>query len=74
MFAGRLSNAHLASVASYHDYVPAFRSLMTEQKSLGKFHNAVRKMAALGPAQRNLQLAQLTRNASLALAETPVKR
>ncbi len=72
-FAEPLSNAHLASVASYHDYVPAFRSMMTEQKSLGKFYKSVRKMAALEPAQRNMQLAQLTRNASLALADAPVK-
>jgi predicted aminopeptidase len=65
-FAEPLSNAHLAAVASYHDYVPAFRALMTEQKTLAKFYGATRKMAALEPAQRNMQLAQLTRNATLA--------
>ncbi|MFT5534478.1 MAG: putative aminopeptidase [Burkholderiaceae bacterium] len=73
-FAEPLSNAHLASVASYHDYVPAFRALMTEQKTLSKFYNATRKMASLEPLQRNMQLAQLTRNASLASINAPIKR
>ncbi|GAA4014160.1 aminopeptidase [Actimicrobium antarcticum] len=73
-FAEPLTNAHLASVATYHDYVPAFRSLMTEQKSLTKFYGATRSMAALEPIQRKQQLALLTRNAALALADTGIKR
>lgn len=65
-FAEPLSNAHLASVATYHDYVPAFRALLAEQKSLGKFYRAVKLMAALDGTTRRQQLAQLSRHAALA--------
>ena len=65
-FAEPLSNAHLASVATYHDYVPAFRELLSEQKSLNKFYRAVKIMAALDAATRRQQMAQLSRNAGLA--------
>ena len=68
-FAEPLSNAHLAAVAAYHDYVPAFRVLLAEQKSLGKFYRAVKSMAALDSAVRKERLAQLSRNAALAAVE-----
>ena len=69
-FAEPLSNAHLAAVAAYHDYVPAFRALLTQQKSLRKFYVAVKAMAALEPSARRAQLALLSHNASLASMRT----
>ncbi len=73
-FAEPLSNAHLASVATYHDFVPAFRALLVEQKSLGKFYRAVKTMAALDTATRRQQLAQLSRHAALASITSPATR
>ena len=70
-FAEPLSNAHLAAVAAYHDYVPAFRALLSQQKSLGNFYAAVKAMAALDPSARKAQLALLSRHASLATMGTP---
>lgn len=65
-FAEPLSNAHLASVATYNAYVPAFRTLMSEQKTLGRFYRTVKVMAAEAPALRHRQLAQLGRTGALA--------
>ncbi|MGZ3254832.1 MAG: aminopeptidase, partial [Burkholderiaceae bacterium] len=59
-FAEPLSNAHLASVATYHDYVPGFRALLTQEKSFGKFYDAVRTLASLDKSARHQQLAALT--------------
>jgi predicted aminopeptidase len=73
-FAEPLTNAHLASVATYNDYVPAFRALLSEQKTLGKFYRATRIMAAQEPAMRKQQLAQLTRNAALASVDGKLTR
>lgn len=73
-FAEPLSNAHLASVATYHDYVPAFRELLAEQKSLGKFYRAVKALAALDATARRQQLAQLSRHAALASISAPAAR
>jgi predicted aminopeptidase len=58
-FAEPLSNAHLASVATYHDYVPGFRALLVQEKSFGKFYEAVRTLAGLEKVQRHQQLALL---------------
>ena len=73
-FAEPLSNAHLASVATYHEFVPALRELLAEQKSLGKFYLAVKTMAALGRTARRQQLAQLSRQAALASISAPAAR
>lgn len=73
-FAEPLSNAHLASVATYHDYVPAFRELLTEQKSLARFYRAVKTMATLDAATRRRQLVQLSRHAALASVSAPAAR
>ncbi|MGZ3236177.1 MAG: aminopeptidase [Burkholderiaceae bacterium] len=59
-FAEPLSNAHLASVATYHDYVPGFRALLTQEKSFSKFYEAVRKLADLDKSERHQQLAALS--------------
>jgi predicted aminopeptidase len=58
-FAEPLSNAHLSSVATYHDLVPGFRALLAQQKDLGEFYQAVRKLAVLDKKTRHKQLAAL---------------
>lgn len=58
-FAEPLTNAHLAAVATYHDFVPAFRGLMEQQKTLPKFYAAVLAMSTLDKSVRHRQLAQL---------------
>ena len=73
-FAEPLSNAHLASIATYNDYVPAFRTLMSEQKTLGKFYRSVKIMAALDPSIRHQQLAQLARSGALASINSNLTR
>lgn len=52
-----LGNAHLASVAAYHDLAPAFRVLLArEGGDLPRFYRAVKKLAALPPAERDARL------------------
>jgi len=58
-FAEPLSNAHLAAVATYHDYVPAFRVLLGREKELARFYEAVRVLARLDKPERRQQLAAL---------------
>lgn len=58
-FAEPLSNAHLSSVATYHDLVPGFRALLAQQKSLGRFYKEVRNLAVLDKSARHRHLAQL---------------
>lgn len=65
-FAEPLSNAHLASVATYHDFVPAFRALLQQQKTLKKFYSVVQVMSTLDKSVRHQQLAQLGKLAPLA--------
>lgn len=71
-FAEPLSNAHLASVATYHDYVPGFRALLTQEKSFGKFYDAVRALAQLDKAERHQQLAAIAQTAAPVVATSPV--
>lgn len=58
-FAEPLSNAHLALIATYHDYVPGFRALLAQEGSYPKFYSAVQALAALEPAARKDRLMQL---------------
>lgn len=58
-FAEPLSNAHLASIATYTDFVPAFRALLKREQSFSKFYASVRKLAALGKAERHRRLKAL---------------
>jgi predicted aminopeptidase len=58
-FAEPLSNAHLASIATYHDFVPGFRALLVREKSLPRFYSAVRELAALDRNARHRQLTRL---------------
>jgi predicted aminopeptidase len=58
-FAEPLSNAHLAAVATYNDFVPGFRSLLARERSFGNFYAAVRRIAALEREERHRLLRQL---------------
>jgi predicted aminopeptidase len=55
-FAEPLSNAHLASIATYSDFVPAFRTLLEREQSFPRFYAAVRKLAELDRAERHRRL------------------
>jgi predicted aminopeptidase len=65
-FAEPLSNAHLASIATYHDYVPAFRNLLEQEKSFPKFYAAVRELARFDRQDRNTRLALLNKSTMMA--------
>jgi predicted aminopeptidase len=58
-FSEPLSNAHLASIATYHDYVPAFRALLAKQKSFPRFYAAVKQLATQDRAVRDRRLKAL---------------
>ncbi|WP_234484068.1 aminopeptidase [Noviherbaspirillum pedocola] len=65
-FAEPLSNAHLAAVATYHDFVPGFRALLQQEGSLPAFYAAVKRMAREDKSERDQQLALLGEPAHLA--------
>jgi predicted aminopeptidase len=48
-----LSNAHLASIATYEDFVPAFRVLLQREGSFPKFYAAVKRLAEMDGADRH---------------------
>ncbi len=59
-FAQPLTNAHLASVATYTAQVPAFRALLArEHGNLPAFYAAARRLAGLPKAERERALAAL---------------
>jgi predicted aminopeptidase len=58
-FAEPLSNAHLAAVATYSDFVPAFRNLLRKEGSFPAFYAAARRLAALDKAERHRRLVAL---------------
>lgn len=58
-FAEPLSNAHLASIATYHDFVPGFRALLQQEKSMTAFYAAVKRMAGQSRDLRHQELAAL---------------
>lgn len=58
-FAEPLSNAHLALIATYHDFVPAFKELLRQEQSFPKFYEAVRALAQLDKEERHRRLALL---------------
>jgi len=58
-FAEPLSNAHLASIATYNDYVPAFRVLLRREKSWNGFYKAVNQLARLDKDERQRVLKRL---------------
>ncbi|KRB70692.1 aminopeptidase [Noviherbaspirillum sp. Root189] len=58
-FAQPLNNAHLASIATYHDFVPGFKALLHKQPNLQAFYVTARSLAALPKPLRDEQLTQL---------------
>jgi predicted aminopeptidase len=60
-----LSNAHLAAIATYQDFVPAFRALLAKEKTFPKFYEAVKKLAAEDKATREQELQKLQKQAAL---------
>jgi len=58
-FAEPLSNAHLASIATYNDFVPAFRNLLRREKTWAGFYRAVNRLATLDKDARHDALERL---------------
>lgn len=58
-FSEHLNNAHLASVATYNDFLPGFRALLAQEKTFPRFYVAVQRMKNLSQAERQAQLLQL---------------
>jgi predicted aminopeptidase len=48
-----LSNAHLASIATYEDFVPAFRAMLKRDGSFPRFYNSVKRLAELDRGDRH---------------------
>jgi predicted aminopeptidase len=48
-----LSNAHLASIATYEDFVPAFRAMLKRDGSFPRFYNSVKRLAELDRKDRH---------------------
>jgi len=65
-FAEPLSNAHLASIADYHDHVPAFRHLLEQERSFAQFYSAVRQLARLDKPLRTTRLAMMAKPTMMA--------
>jgi predicted aminopeptidase len=58
-FAEPLSNAHLASIATYNDFVPGFRALLKQDGNLPRFYADVRALSKLDRAARDARLTSL---------------
>ena len=67
-FAEPLSNAHLASIATYHDFVPAFRALLQQEKSFARFYAAVRELSLLDKTERHRRLSLIAPSSPAATA------
>jgi predicted aminopeptidase len=48
-----LSNAHLASIATYEDFVPAFRTMLRRDGSFPRFYQSVKRLAELDRSDRH---------------------
>ncbi len=64
-FAEPLSNAHLSSIATYHDLVPGFKAMLLREQDFGKFYAAVRTLSALDKKTRHMKLAQFAKTDSM---------
>jgi predicted aminopeptidase len=62
-FAEPLSNAHLASIATYNDFVPAFRALLRRAPDFPSFYKAARRLAELERPERHRILKTLAAGA-----------
>jgi predicted aminopeptidase len=58
-FARPLNNANLALLATYDDYVPAFRELLRQSGGFPKFYETVRELAKLDIDERHRRLKAL---------------
>jgi predicted aminopeptidase len=58
-FAEPLSNAHLASIATYNDFIPAFRVLLAREKTFPRFYAAAKALAELDREERHRRLTAL---------------
>lgn len=65
-FAEPLSNAHLAAIATYHDFVPAFRGLLQQSRGLPAFYEAARQLSTMQPSERHSQLVRYEQAAPVA--------
>jgi predicted aminopeptidase len=54
-----LSNAHLASIATYEDFVPAFRALLQRDGSFPRFYKSVQRLADMDKRDRHRALKAL---------------
>jgi len=61
-FAAPLSNAHLASIATYHDLVPGFRALLARERTFPAFYAEVKKLAQLDKAERHRRLTEMAQS------------
>lgn len=48
-----LSNAHLASIATYEDFVPAFRAMLKRDGNFPAFYKSVKRLAELDRSDRH---------------------
>ena len=65
--AQQLNNAHLASIATYNQWVPAFRALLAQQQGdMGRFFAVVKEMSALPAAERSAALSAAHLEAQIA--------
>jgi predicted aminopeptidase len=55
-----LSNAHLASIATYEDFVPAFRAMLRRDGSFPRFYKSVKQLADLDRKERHRILKALS--------------
>lgn len=64
-FAQPLTNAHLAAVGTYTEWVPAFRALLARERGeLPRFYEAVRALSKLPKAEREARLEALAPRAT----------
>ncbi|MES2743724.1 MAG: aminopeptidase [Pseudomonadota bacterium] len=65
-FAEPLTNAHLASVATYNDFLPAFRTMMAAERRFPAYYDLVRRLATRELGERHRLLADLSQPQRLA--------
>ncbi|MDF3036744.1 MAG: aminopeptidase, partial [Paucimonas sp.] len=58
-----LSNAHLAAIATYHDFVPGFRALLAREKTFPRFFKAAKILAEMEEEARHRALTELAQSA-----------
>jgi predicted aminopeptidase len=67
-FAEPLSNAHLASIATYNDFIPAFRALLAQEQTFPRFYAAAQALADLNKTERHKRLKALAERQSVVAA------